>query len=200
MNYHAMMERALRGVIRESLGRAAADGLPGEHHFYITFDTTFPGVQISPQLVARFPQEMTIVLQHQYWGLEVRDDLFAVTLSFSDVQERLIVPFDAVTAFADPSVQFGLQFGTAEEDEDKARDGTRSGAGDGTKSGTKGGAADRKPTPILAPATGTKTARPGNTAAGTGDNATGADKDANADKDADKGGGNVVPLDAFRKK
>ncbi len=189
MNYHAMMERALRGVIRESLGRAAADGLPGEHHFYITFDTTFPGVQISPQLVARFPQEMTIVLQHQYWGLEVRDDLFAVTLSFSDVQERLIVPFDAVTAFADPSVQFGLQFGTAEEDEDKAGDGTRDGTGDSN-------AADREPTPILAPAAGARTVRPGNTAAGAGDNATGTDKDANADK----GGGNVVPLDAFRKK
>jgi hypothetical protein len=172
MNYHAMMEQALRGVIREALGRVATDGLPGDHHFYITFDTAHPGVQISPQLAARFPQEMTIVLQHQYWGLEVRDDLFAVTLSFSDVQERLVVPFDAVSAFADPSVQFGLQFGTAEEDEGEGED----------EAGIENvEAAGRE----AAPGSGVTEAGPDG---------------ADAGEEAEKGGDNVVPLDAFRKK
>jgi hypothetical protein len=112
MNYHAMMEDALRSVIRDALTRASEDGLPGDHHFYITFKTDFPGVNIPDSLRARFPEEMTIVLQHQFWGLEVGEDLFGVTLSFSDVQERLVIPYKAVTAFADPSVQFGLQFST----------------------------------------------------------------------------------------
>ncbi len=110
MNYHAMMEDALRSVIRDALTRASDDGLPGDHHFYITFKTDYPGVNIPDSLRARFPEEMTIVLQHQFWGLDVGEELFGVTLSFSDVQERLVVPYSAVTAFADPSVQFGLQF------------------------------------------------------------------------------------------
>ena len=110
MNYHAMMEDALRSVIRDALTRASEDGLPGDHHFYVTFKTEYPGVNIPDSLRARFPEEMTIVLQHQFWGLDVGEELFGVTLSFSDVQERLVVPYLAVTAFADPSVQFGLQF------------------------------------------------------------------------------------------
>ncbi|MBI3507271.1 MAG: hypothetical protein HY059_20740 [Proteobacteria bacterium] len=109
-----MMENALRGVIREALSIAATTGLPGEHHFYLTFRTEDPGVEIPPRLHQRHPEEMTIVLQHQFWGLEVGEDKFSVTLSFDRVHERLTVPYAAITAFVDPSVQFGLQFpGTA---------------------------------------------------------------------------------------
>jgi hypothetical protein len=108
--YPEMIENALRGVVREALRRAAQHGLPGSHHFYITFRTRAPGVVIPAHLLAKYPEEITIVLQHQFWGLEVGEEGFAVTLSFQGRPERLCVPFAAMTAFADPSVQFGLQF------------------------------------------------------------------------------------------
>ena len=110
LRYDQMVEAALRDVVRQSLVRAATDGLPGNHHFYITFLTEFPGVKIPERLSARYPKEMTIVLQHQYWELKVGTEEFGVTLSFDDVPEALRVPFAAITAFADPSVNFGLQF------------------------------------------------------------------------------------------
>ncbi len=110
LRYDRMVEAALRDVVRQALVRAATDGLPGNHHFYITFRTEFPGVEIAERLSARYPNEMTIVLQHQYWALEVGAEAFGVTLSFDDVPEPLRVPFAAITAFADPSVNFGLQF------------------------------------------------------------------------------------------
>ncbi len=122
LKYDVMVERALRGVLREALTYVAEKGLPGEHHFYITFRTDHPEVDIPDHLHERYPSEMTIVLQHQYWSLEVGDESFGITLSFSDVPERLIVPFESVVAFADPSVRFGLQFdggSDAEADEDK---------------------------------------------------------------------------------
>lgn len=108
--YDLMVENALRGVVRDALRRAVTNGLPGNHHFYLTFRTRAPGVEIPPYLIERYPDEMTIVLQYQYWNLEVEDRRFSVMLSFNDVRERLVVPFDALTGFADPSVQFGLQF------------------------------------------------------------------------------------------
>ncbi len=110
LRYDSMVEAALRDVVRQALARAATDGLPGNHHFYITYLTDFPGIEIPERLLARFPNEMTIVLQHQFWELEVGADGFGVTLSFDDKPERLRVPFAAITAFADPSVNFGLQF------------------------------------------------------------------------------------------
>lgn len=109
LQYEKMVEDALRGVLRSAL-RQCENGLPGNHHFYITFRTRFQGVDIPEYVRARYPDEMTIVLQHQYWGLEVTEDWFEVTLSFNRVNERLHIPFAAVTAFADPSAQFGLQF------------------------------------------------------------------------------------------
>jgi len=109
LRYDKMVEDALRGVLREAL-IASRDGLPGNHHFYITFHTQHPDVVIASYMRERYPQEMTIVLQHQYWGLEVTPEWFEVTLSFNRVNERLHIPFAAVTAFADPSVKFGLQF------------------------------------------------------------------------------------------
>jgi uncharacterized protein len=110
LRYDKMVEAALRGVVREALARAAASGLPGSHHFYITFKTHFPGLTIADSLVSQYPEEMTVVLEHQFWDLEVEEDHFAVTLSFQGKPERLVIPFEAVTAFTDPSVKFGLQF------------------------------------------------------------------------------------------
>jgi hypothetical protein len=109
-DYERMMDRALRMVMREALTQAAERGLPGEHHFYVTFRTDHPATRVPPTLRQRFPNEMTIVLQYQFWGLEVDEAGFAVTLSFDSRHERLEIPFAAVTAFVDPSVQFGLQF------------------------------------------------------------------------------------------
>ncbi len=114
LRYDRMVEEALRGVVGKALSQVAKRGLPGDHHFYITFRTDDPGVRIPDHLHQRYPGEMTIVLQHQFWGLEVGDEAFSVTLSFSDVPERLTVPYAAVVAFADPSVRFGLQFDVAD--------------------------------------------------------------------------------------
>jgi hypothetical protein len=110
LRYDKMVEEALRGVVRDVLADAAANGLPGTHHFYVTFRTGFPGCTLPDYLRKEYPEEMTVVLEHQYWDLEVTEARFAVTLSFKNRPERLTIPFDAVTAFADPSVKFGLQF------------------------------------------------------------------------------------------
>jgi hypothetical protein len=110
LRYDKMVEAALRGVVREALARAAANGLPGAHHFYITFRTRFPGLLLPDELTRQYPDEMTIVLEHQFWELEVSEQSFSVTLSFQNRPERLVIPFEAITAFADPAVKFGLQF------------------------------------------------------------------------------------------
>jgi hypothetical protein len=115
LNYDEMVEDALRGVVRRALERVAATGLPGSHHFYITFRTDHPDVEIADHLLMQFPHVITVVLQYQFWDLEVEDDRFTVTLSFSNRPERIQVPFAAVTAFVDPSVDFGLQFGGREQ-------------------------------------------------------------------------------------
>jgi hypothetical protein len=112
LRYDRMVEGALRGVVRDALAEAAKRGLPGEHHFYITFRSKAPGVAIPSYLAAQFPEEMTIVLQHQFWDLAVDDSGFGVTLAFKGKNERLTIPFRAVTGFADPSVNFGLKFVT----------------------------------------------------------------------------------------
>jgi hypothetical protein len=105
-----MVEAALRGVVREALARSAAEGLPGAHHFYITFKTKFEGVKLPDHLHAKHPEDMTIVLENQFWDLSVEEDHFAVTLSFQNKPERLVIPFEAILSFADPAVKFGLQF------------------------------------------------------------------------------------------
>ncbi len=112
MRYDQLAQHALKGVVREALRIVERTGLPGEHHFYIAFNTTHPGVNIGERMMARYPREMTIVLQHQFWGLTVTEDRFEVELSFDNIPEKLIVPFDAVKGFLDPAVQFGLQFET----------------------------------------------------------------------------------------
>lgn len=110
LQYDKMVESALRGVVRQALIYISKNGLPGNHHFYITFRTDHPGVDISDALRGQYPNDMTVVLQHQYWGLEVNDDHFVVNLSFSNMPERLQVPYAALMSFVDPSVKFGLQF------------------------------------------------------------------------------------------
>ncbi len=110
IRYDLLTQDALRGVIRSVLATAAAKGLPGDHHFFITFDTRAEGVRMSTRLKASYPEEMTIVLQHQFWDLTVAEEDFEVGLAFNGIPERLHIPLKAVKAFLDPSVQFGLQF------------------------------------------------------------------------------------------
>jgi uncharacterized protein len=110
MRYDVLTQEALRGVVKAALAKVAASGLPGEHHFFIAFNTRADGVQMSERLRQRYPREMTIVLQHQFYNLNIRDDAFEVELSFNEIPERLVVPFAALKGFLDPSVQFGLQF------------------------------------------------------------------------------------------
>ena len=110
IRYDVLARDALRGVLRKVLSDAATHGLPGEHHFFITFLSRAEGVKISPRLLAQYPEEMTVILQHQFWDLVVSEDRFEVGLSFGGIPERLVVPFSAIKSFFDPSVQFGLQF------------------------------------------------------------------------------------------
>jgi uncharacterized protein len=114
IRYDVLARDALRGVLRRVLSDAAAHGLPGEHHFFITFLSKAEGVKLSSRLLAQYPDEMTIILQHQFWDLVVSEDRFEVGLSFGGIPERLVVPFNAIKSFFDPSVQFGLQFEPSE--------------------------------------------------------------------------------------
>src|SRR3954454_10838494 len=114
IRYDVLARDALRGVLRRVLSDAAEHGLPGEHHFFITFVSTAEGVKLSPRLLAQYPEEMTGILQHQFWDLVVTEDRFEVGLSFGGIPERLVVPFNSIKSFFDPSVQFGLQFDPSE--------------------------------------------------------------------------------------
>jgi uncharacterized protein len=126
IRYDLLAQDALRGVVRSVLADVAVRGLPGDHHFFISFDTRAEGVKISDRLREKYPEDLTIVLQHQYWDLIVSEDRFEVGVSFNGVPERLTIPFAAVKGFFDPSVQFGLQFELATEpkqlEKDKAQD------------------------------------------------------------------------------
>ena len=190
LRYDLMVEDALRGVVRRSLELAASRGLPGEHHFYITFRTEHPGVKLPASLRERYPTEMTIVLQYQFWGLEVDDEGFRVTLSFNDKPERLAIPYEAIKAFADPSVRFGLQFDSTEADDEDSE-----GEDDAEKVPEISGEPvteltfdpDRQPTP----------------AAGAGGPEPRAEADGDNDEEDDaveSAGDKVVTLDTFRKK
>jgi uncharacterized protein len=118
INYGQLMHKALRQMMAEVLSQVARSGLPGKHHFFITFDTGHPGVDMSPALRARYPKEMTIVLQEWFEDLAVMKDRFSVTLNFGDVLEPMVVPFESVKTFVDPSVEFGVRLHAHEEDED----------------------------------------------------------------------------------
>jgi hypothetical protein len=123
-HYDALVDDALRSVVRSVLTQVAEKGLPGSHHFYISFRSTDPGVELPEYLRAKYPEEMTIVLQHQYWDLIIGDTTFEVTVSFNKQQERIKVPFAALSAFVDPSVRFGLQFDRRDKAAGDKPDGT----------------------------------------------------------------------------
>lgn len=118
IDYGNLMHRAMRGLIQSVLTDVAMHGLPGAHHFFITFDTTHPDVQMADWLKERYPTEMTVVLQHWFENLNVTDEGFSVTLNFGNNPEPMVIPFDALRTFVDPSVEFGLRFETQEQDED----------------------------------------------------------------------------------
>jgi len=188
-----MVENALRGVVRDALALTAKHGLPGGHHFYVTFRTDFPGVDIPGFLRTQYPHEMTIVLEHQFWGLEVDDVTFSVTLSFPNQAERLTIPLTALAAFADPSVKFALEFRSIDAEAadaagPKAISPKTGPAGDSQKSGAKvvGAVGPQAAGPQ---AIGPKAIGPVSATSGDGDPAPPADKP-----------GEVVKLDAFRKK
>jgi uncharacterized protein len=132
IDYEALAQGAMRGIVRTVLGRVAKDGLPGEHHFYIAFNTEAPGVVISKRLKQKYPEEMTVVLQHRFWDLTVTEERFEVKLTFDGIPERLSVPFTAVKVFFDPSVPYGLQFEESEA-APEASDGAASGKADGAR-------------------------------------------------------------------
>lgn len=144
IRYDKMVEKALRGVVTQALDHVVKNGLPNDHHFYVTFMTNFPGVEIPDYLREQYPEEMTIVLQYQFYGLEAAEDKFMVTLSFNNVPERLVIPVEAVTIFADPSVNFALQFQPMEDIEDDEDDlpppppATKPGKNDAGKKPAKG--------------------------------------------------------------
>ena len=118
IDYGNLMHNAMRSLIQDVLTEVENNGLPGEHHFFITFDTNHAGVDIASWLKDRYPTEITVVMQHWYDDLEVKDDGFSVTLNFGDTPEHLVIPYEAILTFVDPSVEFGLRFETNEEDED----------------------------------------------------------------------------------
>jgi uncharacterized protein len=184
IRYDILTQEALRGVVQRVLADVAKNGLPGEHHFYVSFETRAEGVRVSPRMLAQYPEEMTIVLQHQFWDLAVTDAGFEVGLSFGGIPERLVVPFAAVKGFFDPSVQFGLQFEEITETREDAQEDGATGK-------------DRAPAPLAAEhkAAEHKEVAPAALAVPTPANPEPGDE---PPKPA--GGADVVRLDRFRKK
>ncbi len=182
IRYDVLAQEALRGLVKKVLMEVAQAGLPGEHHFFVTFNTQYAGVRISSRLMAEYPGEMTVVLQHQFWDLTVTDSAFEVGLSFKGVPEKLHVPLRAITSFVDPHASFALKF-------DVAADAVAEGAADGAEAGVaETPAAEAAPTPIAAAEAGKKV---------------GGRKSAAKDpkeKAGEPGKAAVVSLDAFRKK
>jgi hypothetical protein len=186
IRYDLLTQQALRGVVHSVLTDTAKKGLPGDHHFYISFDTRADGVHMSDRLRAQYPEEMTIILQHQFWDLKVDEEEFEVGLSFGGVPERLTVPFEAINGFFDPSVQFGLQFEEVIEGEGRPAPANVQEPLAATNKKKRLPAA-----PAAVPAaTGTETPAPPPAPAG---------KREKSEKPA-AGGGEVVRLDRFRKK
>ena len=149
IRYDLLTQEALRSVLRRVLQDAARNGLPGDHHFYVSFNTGAPGVRLSKRLRAQYPEEMTVVLQHQFRDLTVNEQAFEVGLSFSGVNEHLVVPFDAIKRFFDPSVQFGLQFETMAATDDSVSRSSRVNDGLASASARKASATARTTAPRL---------------------------------------------------
>ena len=204
IDYQALAQDAMRGIVRTVLTRVAQAGLPGEHHFYIAFKTDALGVVLSKRLREKYPEEMTVVLQHRFWDLLVTEDRFEVKLTFDSIPERLVVPFAAIKVFFDPSVPYGLQFEELEAESEgaqqlaaprgeapraEARGGEASNAS-GTPEGTR---AEKKPRPRRASEKGAERVP----AAGKAPAKLAAPK---APEPSASAGPKVVSIDAFRKK
>jgi len=196
IRYDLLTQQALRGVVRNVLTETAKKKvLPGDHHFYISFDTRAEGVRLSDRLKAQYPEQMTIILQHQFWDLKVTDDAFEVGLSFGGAPEKLVVPFEAIKGFFDPSVQFGLQFEEVTEGEEA----------EATPAESKDKPVSKKKLPPAPPVIAPVTTPPAPLPAAPALVATKkAEKPSKADSpdkpDKPTGGGEVVRLDRFRKK
>jgi hypothetical protein len=189
IRYDLLARDALRGVLRRVLTDAAEQGLPGEHHFFITFMSKADGVKISPRLLAQHPEEMTIILQHQFWDLTVTEERFEVGLSFGGIPERLVVPFNTIKSFYDPSVQFGLQFEQVGEDEGRHAAPANTGDKDQPPTDKKKRApASAVPAPA-SPASESESPAPAATA-----------PESDPEPPAGGAGAEVVRLDRFRKK
>jgi len=190
IRYDLLAQQALRGVVRTVLADVAKQGLPGEHHFKITFNTAAPGVRLSDRLRAQYPETMTIILQHQFWDLAVGERAFEVGLAFGGMSERLAVPFDSIVAFYDPAVQFGLQFEAIEaaagERGDAAKDAAKAAPAREDKSAQK---------PAALPPGKSAASKKSEPAAPSG-----ATEPPSGGDDKPGGGGEVVRLDRFRKK
>lgn len=184
IRYDILAQQALRGVVRSVLADVAKHGLPGEHHFKITFATAAPGVRLSDRMRSQYPETMTIVLQHQFWDLTVGDEAFEVGLSFGGIAERLVVPFDTITAFFDPAVQFGFQFETIESQRAEGADAAPAAQDE------PAAAAKAPPAPVPRVPAGNPETLPAPAA-------TASPKDP---APGDGGGAEVVRLDRFRKK
>jgi hypothetical protein len=186
IDYASLVEKALLRVVHDVLATVAEQGLPGRHHLYITFRTDHPGVVMDDALRARYPTEMTIVLQHEFWGLEVSDDRFAVTLSFNNVSQRLDIPLEAVAVFADPSVEFGLQFTRASAPAEAS-----------SQPPSEPALAPASPAPVATLPAAVETASDQN---GRDEGLASIDEAAKATEGAEQGANKVVTLDRFRKK
>ena len=186
IRYDILAQEALRGVVRTVLADAAKNGLPCEHHFYISFDTRADGVRLSPRMLKEYPQEMTIVLQHQFWDLMVTEDGFEVGMSFGGIPERVAVPFAAVKGFVDPSVEFGLRFEEISETQESVPETGNAPLAQGAERTPAEHKAPRTP-PALAAVPTSANPEPSATTPSEG-------------PDKPPGGGEVVRLDRFRKK
>jgi hypothetical protein len=189
IRYDLLTQQALRGVVRSVLSDTAKKGLPGDHHFYISFDTRAEGVRLSDRLRAQYPEEMTIILQHQFWDLKVGEGDFEVGLSFGGIPERLTVPFEAINGFFDPSVQFGLQFEEVTEGDERPAPANMQEPT--TANNKKKRSSATPPVPVAASEPekekSTRSSAP-------------ISKREKPEKPTDGGGGEVVRLDRFRKK
>jgi uncharacterized protein len=207
IRYDLLTQQALRGVVRNVLTDAAKKGLPGDHHFYISFDTQADHVRMSDRLRAQYPEEMTVILQHQFWDLAVTEQGFEVGMSFGGIPEKLAIPFDAITGFFDPSVQFGLQF---EEIAEGVKGAQKAQKADGKKPDAKKGllttvgapeTSSKAPAKKPEPATRLPVAPPPAAAVpAVSPLAPVAHTEPTDPPDKPSGGGEVVRLDRFRKK
>jgi len=205
IDYQALAQDAMRGIVRTVLTRVSKAGLPGEHHFYIAFKTDAPGVVLSKRLHEKYPEEMTVVLQHRFWDLMVTEDRFEVKLTFDSIPERLVVPFASIKVFFDPSVPYGLQFDEMEAESEGAQQ-LAAPRGEAPRAGARGGEASNASAPPEGGRAEKKSRGPRRTSEKGAERPPGAGKTPaklaapKAPEPGASAGPKVVSIDAFRKK